>query len=256
MVAAARKVEKTDNLPPPLVSAEQLVADFKHLVDEVDAIEAECADLPNVAEDEEDLALITAAATKIIKQTKVNEEKRKDEKRPYLDAEEVLDDFFKHGLNARLQVIKSGLEQVSTAYQKKKAQREQAARDKAAAEAAARAEAAQKTVVQAVQSGDVGATTAAVTQANSLTAFANRAMAAAAAPTSSMATVKTDTGSASLVDNWTFEDVDMNTIDLEALRPFLAQASVEQALRAFIKSGRRQIRGAVIFNDSKSRFRG
>jgi hypothetical protein len=48
----------------------------------------------------------------------------------------------------------------------------------------------------------------------------------------------------------------MNTIDLETLRPFIPQTAIEQALRAFIKAGRREIKGAHIFNDSRSRFRG
>ncbi|MBV9542225.1 MAG: hypothetical protein JO167_13260, partial [Alphaproteobacteria bacterium] len=110
--------------------------------------------------------------------------------------------------------------------------------------------------VETVKAGDVKAATAAVTQANSLTAFANRAAAAAAAPVSSIGTIKTGAGTASLVDNWTFDELDMNTIDLEALRHFIPQTAIEQALRAFIKAGWREIKGARIFNDNKSRFRG
>ena len=128
--------------------------------------------------------------------------------------------------------------------------RSQAATARQAAE-----EAAQK-VTEAVKTGDVKAATTAVTEANSLTAFANKATAAAAMPTASMATVKTEAGTASLVDNWTFDELDINTVDLEILRPFIPQTSIEQALRAFIKAGRREIKGARIFNDNKSRFRG
>ena len=99
------------------------------------------------------------------------------------------------------------------------------------------------------------AATAAVKQTDSLTAFANKAATAASAPTSAMAKVTTDAGTASLRDNWTFDELDMNTIDLETLRPFIPQTAIEQALRAYIKAGRREIKGARIFNDNKSTFR-
>ncbi|MCC8949317.1 hypothetical protein H8A97_30500 [Bradyrhizobium sp. Arg62] len=256
MATAARKVEKTDNLPPPLVTKDQLTVDFLHLVHEVAELENDCLDLPNVAEDDEDLARITKTAGGIIKLAKRIDGQKKDEKRPFLDASTVLESFFTHELGATLAALKTNLEKVSTAYQRKKATREQADRDRAAAEAREKAIEAQRQVEQTVQTGNVQAVAAAVTQSNALTDFANRAAAQASAPVSSMGFVKTDAGTASLVDNWTFDELDMNTVDLEMLRPFIAQASVEQALRAFIKAGRREIKGARIFNDSKSRFRG
>lgn len=254
MTAVARKIEKTDNLPPPLITADQLAKDFSHLVEEVAAIETECDGLPNVAEDDEDLALITAAAGKIIKAAREIEAKRKAEKQPFQDGGEMVDDFFKHDLNARLSSRKAKLETVSTAYQRKKAKREQAERDRIAAEAVAKAAAAEKTVIETVKAGDVAGATAAVTESKSLAAFAAKASTAAAAPTSELGQVKTSAGTAALVDNWTFSDMDMNTIDLEALRPHLTQGAVEAAVRSYIKSGRREIKGAIIFNDNRSRF--
>src|SRR5258708_3514253 len=164
MATAARKVEKTDNLAPPLVSKDQLEKDFAHLIKEVADLEAESTDLPNVAEDDEDLALITATAGKIIKSAKKIDEKKKEEKRPYLDASNDLEDFFAHGLGARLAKIKADLEKVSTAYQRKKAAREQAVRDAQAATARQAAEEAAQKVTEAVKTGDVKAATTAVTE--------------------------------------------------------------------------------------------
>jgi hypothetical protein len=254
-VAATRKVDKTDNIPPPLVTADQLTADFIHLIHEVAELENECRDCPNVAEDDEDLALITKAGAAIVRLGKRIEEIRNEQNRPFLDASGELNAFFKHGLGATLSTIKTDLEKVSTVYQRKKAQREQVRREAAAAEAQRLADEAKAKVTAAVHAGDVTTVTVAVTQANSLTAFAARANVAAAAPVSSMGAVKTDAGAASLVDNWTFDELDMNAIDLNELRGFIPQASIEQALRAFIKAGRREIRGARIFNDNKTRFR-
>lgn len=253
MTAAARKVEKTDNILP-LVTVDQLTVDHWHLIQEVAELENECVDLPPVAEDAEDLELITASAGRIIKLSKRVEETRSDLNRPYIDASATLNDFFKHGLNASLTARKTALEKVSTAFQRKKAQREQAERDRIAAEAAAKVVAAEKTVTETVKAGDVHAATVAVTETKSLAAFAAKASAAAAAPTSQLGQVRTDAGTVALVDNWTFADLDMNAIDLEALRPHLSQGAIEAALRGYIKSGRREIKGATIFNDNRSRF--
>lgn len=54
-----------------------------------------------------------------------------------------------------------------------------------------------------------------------------------------------------LVENWTFEIEDINRLDLEALRPFFTTTAFEQALRGYVKAGRRQIAGARIYSDTR-----
>jgi hypothetical protein len=253
--AASRTVATTDNLRPPLLTLDQLKVDFAHVEKAVAELEAEFANIPPVIEDTEDLELATALAGRLIKAAKRCEEIRVEQNRPFLDASNLLNAHFKHDLTARCTAAKSKLEAITTTYQRKKAAREQALRDEQAAAARKLAEQAAQKVTEAVKTGDVKAATTAVTEANSLTVFANKAAAAASAPTSSMGLVKTESGTASLIDNWTFEDLDLDKIDLTALRPFFPRAAVEQALRQFIKSGRREITGARIFNDNKTRFR-
>lgn len=254
--AANRTVEKNDNLPPPLLTLDQLKADFAHIDKAVAELEAESAGVPPVLEDDEDLTVATAVAVKLTKYAARCEAIRNEQKRPYLDANTLIDDHFKRDFAARLNTAKTKIEEIATAYQRKKAAREQALRDEQAALARKQAEEAAQKVTEAVKSGDVTAATTAVTQANSLASFAARATVAAAAPTSDMARTQTDAGTASLVDHWTFDELNMGTIDLNTLRPFIAQTAIEQALRAFIKAGRREIVGARIFNDNKARFRG
>lgn len=254
--ASSRVVATTDNVRPPLITLDQLKVDFAHVEKGVVDLLAECAEVPSVAEDEEDLTIITGLGVRLVKAAKRCEEIRTEENRQYLDATNLLLAYFKHDLAARLLTKKTDLEKIATAFQRKKAAREQAARDAAAETARKLAEEAAAKVTEAVKTGDVQAATAAVTVSNSLTAFANKAAVAAAAPINSMAKISTDAGTASLVDNWTFDELDLNAIDLAALRPFLPQTAIEQALRAFIKSGRREITGAHIFNDNKTRFRG
>jgi len=256
MATAARKVEKTDNLPPPLITRDQLSTDFVHLLNAVTEIEDSSRGAPGVAEDDEDLAIITKLGTNIITELKRIEDTRKEQVRPFLDGEKIVNDFLKHELPGRLNLIKMRLEKIATAYQKKKAVKEQAARDAIAETARKQAKEAADKVTQAVRAGDVQAATTAVKQSDALTAFANKAAASAAAPTSALAKVTTEAGTASLVDNWTFDELDINTIDLETLRPFIPQTAIEQAMRAYIKAGRREIKGARIFNDNRSRFRG
>lgn len=254
--AASRTVATTDNIRPPLITLDQLKVDFAHVEKGVVDLLTECAEVPSVAEDEEDLTIITGFGVRLVKAAKRCEEIRTEENRQYLDATNLLLAYFKHDLAARLLTKKADLEKIATAFQRKKAAREQKLRDEQAAEARRLADEAAAKVTEAVKTGDVQAATTAVKQADSLTAFANKAAAAAAAPTATLAKVTTDAGTSSLVDNWTFDELDVNTIDLETLRPFIPQTAIEQALRAFIKVGRREIKGARIFNDNKSRFRG
>lgn len=254
--AANRTVPKTDNLPPPLVTRDQLAVDFAHFSASIVELEDGCKVAPTILEDDEDLAQITRLATSVISLQKKIEGARKETVQPFLDAESTVNDFLKRELPLRLSTLKTALEASATAYQRKKSQREQARRDADAAAARRLVDEAAAKVTEAVKAGNVQAATAAVKQADTLTTFANKASAAAAAPVNSMAKVSTDAGSASLVDNWTFDELNLDTVDLVALRPFFPRAAVEQALRAFIKSGRREIAGARIFNDNKSRFRG
>ncbi len=252
--AASRVVATTDN-HPPLVTLDQLKADFAHVEAGIVDLEAAAAELPSVLEDDEDLASVTGIATKLAAAAKRCEEIRTEQNRPYLDASKLLNDHFKHDLVARLVAAKSKLETAASAYLRKKAAREQVERDRIAAEARQKAEAAAAKVAEAVKTGDVAAATAAVTQSNTLSAFAAKTSAAAVAPKSDMARTKTTAGTAGLASTWTFEIEDINRIDLEALRPYLPVTFIQQALRAFVKAGRREISGARIYEDTNARFR-
>jgi hypothetical protein len=240
---------------PPLVTLDQLKVDFAHVEKGIAELEAEAAKLPPVAEDSEDMELVTAFAGKLIKAAKRCEAIRNEQNRPHIDAQNINNDFFTRDLIRRLDAAKTKIEIIGKAYLKKKAAREQAIRDEQAAEARKKADAAAALVANAVKAGDVVTATVAVAQSNAATDVAAKATAAAAAPTSSLASTTTDAGNATLVDNWVFADLDVNTIDLEVLRPFFAQAAIEQALRQYIKAGRREIAGARIFNDPDARYR-
>lgn len=253
--ATARDISKEDNIRP-LLTADQLKDEYKHIDEAIAKLEAEASIIPNVVEDDEDLAASTKIVVDLTKYSRrcgiINLEASK----PYRDATDLINDHFKRGYIARLTLVKDRLEKGNTLYLRAKARREQERRDAEAAEAKRLADEAAAKAAEAVKAGDVKVATAAVTQSNALSDFAARAESKASATTSSMATTRTEGGTASLVDHWTFEDLDANHIDLEALRPFFTQTAIEQALRAYIKAGRREITGARIFNDSRARSRG
>jgi hypothetical protein len=60
---------------------------------------------------------------------------------------------------------------------------------------------------------------------------------------------------ASLRQYWDFSDLDRDNLDLAALRPYIPQAALEQAVRAYIKAGGRQLRGVTIFSATKTAVR-
>src|ERR1043166_3858699 len=99
--AASRIVTTADNVRP-LVTLDQLKIDFAHIEKEVSALEASCGELPSVLEDEEDLALVTATASKVIRYAKRVEEIRDEQGRPYLEAQRIVNAHFKHDLGKRL----------------------------------------------------------------------------------------------------------------------------------------------------------
>jgi flagellar biosynthesis GTPase FlhF len=64
-------------------------------------------------------------------------------------------------------------------------------------------------------------------------------------------------GTASLAEFWTLDEntIDRETVDLEALRPYLSLVDVAKAARGAIKAGIHAIRGINIYKTTKSRVR-
>ena len=255
MAAADRAIAKTDNIRPPLVTRDQLAVDFLHVANAVGDLEEACAQIPKVLEDDEDLAAVTKMASQLLKYARRVEEIREAEGRPHLEAQRVINAFFKHDFGKRIDDALTSLEARSKPYLKKKADRERAAREAIESAARQKAIAAAEAAREAITTGDMQHVTNMVTRANTLADAAAKAGDDAAAAISQMSKTVTAQGSARLQERWTFSDLDVNRIDLNALRPFIKQTYIEQALRDFIKSGRREIAGCRIFNDAEAKFR-
>jgi hypothetical protein len=240
---------------PALITIDQLKIDFAHVSNAVTLIETAVAELPSVLEDEEDLALVTKVASGVIKYAKQVEEIRDAEGRPHLEAQRVINAFFMHDFGKRLDDALTSLEARSKPYLKKKSDKEKAAREAIEAAAREKANAAAQAARDAISTGNVEQVTRSLIEANALADVAAKASQQAAAPVSQLTKTVTTQGSARLQERWTFTDLDVNRVDLNALRPFIKQAAIEQALRDFIKSGRRQINGARIVNEAEAKFR-
>lgn len=253
MNAPARAAVVGDNRPA-LITADQLTRDFKNVIDAVEALELKSKDAPPVLEDDEDLASTTALIGDFGKYAKRIDQLRNAEKRPHLEAGNVIQAFFK-GLEQRLLATKKTLEQRGTAYLNKKAEAERKVRLEAEAKAREAAAQKEREAVAAVQAGKAAEAVAAQAAAETLHQRADHAADAAAAKPAELAQTRTEGGTATLQQTWEFEIEDINRIDLEALRPFIPQTAIEQAMRAFVRSGRREIHGARIFAKTAGRFR-
>src|SRR6266702_3996407 len=111
---------------PALITIDQLKVDFAHVSNAVSLIEAASAELPAVLEDEEDLAQITKMASEVIKYAAQVEQIRDTEGRPHLEAQRVINAFFKHDFGKRLETVLTSLEARSKPYLRKKADKERA----------------------------------------------------------------------------------------------------------------------------------
>lgn len=253
MNAPARTAAAEDNRLP-LISVDQLKRDFAHVETAIAALEARAANSPLVLEDDEDLAAVTGLVTELGKAAKRTDDLRDIQGRPHLEAQRTINTFFK-SFETRLKTAKDRIALRATAYMNKKAevarakQREEEARARALAEAKARE------AVEALKAGNAEQAHAAQAASDNLANRADHAADAAAAKPADLARTQTDSGTATLAQTWDFEIENIDLIDIEALRPFLPRSAIEQALRGFVKSGRREIKGARIFAKNTARFR-
>lgn len=253
MNAPARTAAPGDNRPAH-VTPDQLRADFAHVEAGVAGIEARAWDAPPVLEDDEDLTAITSIIGECTKAIKRADTIRDEQGRPFLEAKRTVDTFFRT-FDTRLNTIKNTLAQRATIYMNKKAEAARAVQREAEARARALADAKAREAAEALKAGNAEVAHAAQAASDNLNNRADHAADAALAKPADLARTQTDAGTATLQTLWSFEIDNIDSIDLEALRPFLPRTAIEQALRGYVKSGRREIKGARIFPDTKARFR-
>lgn len=198
------------------------------------------------------------------------------EKEPHLMAGRTVDGFFK-ALADPLTKAKSALTDRLTNYQRAKAEKERLARleterlaNEAAQKAAAEAAEKEAELALAAATGDhaqVGSleSEVVVAQEAAQIAYADVAMAEkdSNVKPAELSRTRGSLGSvASLRRFWDHKNLDRNTVDLESLRPYFAQADIEKAVKGYIKANHpspntpfRQIAGVEIFENTATSVR-
>ena len=183
---------------------------------------------------------------------------RADEKAPYLERGRWVDGFFRNAALAGIGDVKKAIANRLTAYQRREAERERRRREEEERREREEAE-------RARQEAEAKAA-AAETEEELDAAVAAEEDAAAAQERAEQAERATQTGAADLSRQHTAAGTvaslrttvkctafSRGALDLEALRPYLSVDSIEKAIRAYIRAGGRELRGATIEEVSESR---
>lgn len=230
-----------------------LEADFADLRNEVrDAVDRADA-LPRAIKTDADLGAIGACIADIRALAKRVDAVRVEEGKPLLEATRGLNDFFK-GMMGLLSDATEPLQRAADDHARRKAAEERARREQELAEARRREEEARK---KAEKAKSEDATILANAKLEMAAADAERAEESVNASAADLVRTRTAGLTASAKTEWAFRITDYNAIDLNTLRPFLARADVEKAIRSVVRiqKGDTAIPGVEVFEDIKSTFR-
>jgi phage-related minor tail protein len=280
---------------PALVTADQLAVDYRHVEEGVTKALALAADTPPVIEDDDDLGACREAVKALMGEHKRAEALRVDNKAPYLDAERVIDSFF-NALKKKCADAQAKIEAAAHRYLKKKEDAERARREEEAriAREAERkqneeAQAAMRAAAEARRKADEAAMQAAQAERDKrerseqearearaaaekkeaearaarqkeieATAGAAQAQKSADAKPADLARTRVESGGiATLAQTWSFKIEAYAMVDLDALRPYFAEADVEKAIRRYVSfnKGDRPLKGVSIFPVTNAQMR-
>ncbi|WP_424627568.1 hypothetical protein [Bradyrhizobium sp. SYSU BS000235] len=247
------------NNPPPDFSLKDLVdglaarLDGDHTADmtaEIEAIAKRANDEPTEFATDEDLAKATDIVNDAVTAFDKYDGIRKDEKDQYLKGGKIVDDYFRSPLQ-RLTRIKETFTDRATKYrrdQKRKADAEAAAERDRLAKIAEENRIAAET---AAAFGDEGEASARTDIAESLEARMEDVT-----PTTVETIRGSSGGSARGRTEWTYEILDFQKVDLNAIRAFIAPDAIEKALKQMAKTQKHlaKVEGVRFFEDDKVQF--
>ena len=229
------------NLPPTEDSIEllreRLSREHADLLGRRDDLLASATRAPEEVNNDEQAGKMVDFIKQLSGTSKVADTARVGEKEIYLAGGREVDGFFK-SISGPLLVAKATMSGRMDRYlqlkemEERRRRQEEEERARRAAEAAAEAAKDDDTLDEAVVAEEE----------------ARKAAEAADAKASEMGRSRGDHGAlGSLRTTWEHDDLEMKTLDLETLRPFFTEDAVNAAIRLFIKSGGRELKGCRIF---------
>lgn len=237
--------------------AELLRDAYRTLSERYAALIASFGRAPASIDDDEALKKVSDLAAMLAACGKHLDAAREQEKAPFLAAGREVDGFFKPMLDG-LADAKTALSRRATHYMNRKAEAERKAREEEAriAQAEADRKLREAQEAEAHKLSDVADTKLA--EAAEAEIDANIAAKAATAKPAELARTRSDAGTvATLSRKWEFAVDDWSKLDLETLRPYIAQGDLEKAVRAFVRTHKntKPLAGVRIFEGASASFR-
>lgn len=249
------------NRPPSDIEIlrERLAEQSAALLRRRDELLGSVARVPAAVTDEETSGKVADLVKLMMACHKAAEGTRIAEKEPFLASGRAVDAFFK-AVTEPLEAAKKLIESRLTTYQRKKAEDERRAREAEAARVAAEAErlrvAAEAAAAAISTPADLDSAVTAEALAEEAAADTVQAAREAAAKPAELSRTRGDLGAvASLRTYWDFADLDREKLDLSRLRPYIAVADLEKAVRAYIRAGGRELAGVRIFENTGTQVR-
>lgn len=242
-----------DNNPPSdmEILQERITENNKPLMDKIEVTLAAAREMPRVIVDDEKAGEFADTIKEITGLMKTLESTRVAEKEPYLALTRAVDGHFKVP-SSKLETAKKWLNEPLTTYQQEKATAERIRRENEAAalrkkadEDAAAAAALEKSNPVAA---NIGMVQAVVTEQQ-----AQHVQQSVTAKASELTNSRGNSGAlASLRTRVVGEVISRQQLDLNALRPYFTEDSLQKALNAAISAGVREIGGARIFEKTET----
>jgi len=238
---------------------ERLSMDYGSLIERQAELLEGVPNVPEVIETEEDCEKVADYLKQMKIAAKEADGFRADEKEPHNLAGKTIQAWFKDLGNPLTAYVTKFTFRIKT-YHDKKLAVERIKREEAEHIARAEAEEAAKKAREAEEAASNDETLAdaviAAEAAGKAQKDADKATKAASASSNVITKVKSASGvTTSMSTFMNFRNLNMATIDLDVLRPFISQDVIEKAIRAAIRNEIRNINGVEIFEDTRSRVR-
>lgn len=242
------------NFPPSL--DETLRDRHADLIGAVEAMKKRLRALPKVVETDKESERYIGVVVEAGKVIKAVEKARAETVEPLLRDTQTINHLFNAELRNALAPIIASAKAVNDDYLARKVAAEREEQRRISEALRLEAEAAAERAKEAEDAGANRLADVNMSAAAHLEQQADAAEARAASSSNHLSAMVTANGAkASVSMVWDVKDINRDLLDLEALRHFLPDEAIDKALAAYVKAGRRTIRGATIYERPRGTYR-